>query len=61
MRKVLTLKIIEHFDSQTKFARYSGIHYSVISFIIHKLRDPTEKQKIIMESMLRTPITELLK
>ena len=67
MRKILKLKIIEHFDSQERFSTIlqrlgvPGVDATLISRIIRQHRDPTPPQAAAFVELLHTPIDQLMK
>ncbi len=60
-RKLLKLKIIEHFGTQDHFAYVSGIDSAVLSKYINALRDPSAKHLSLMVELLKAKENELIK
>jgi len=54
MRKFLRLKIIEHFDTQGRFAYETGIDEAIISKLVNGVRDPSDNQVDLFSSLLKT-------
>ena len=61
MRKTLRLKIVEHFDTQEKLAKASGIDEATISKLVRDVRDPTGEQSEILARLLKTDAEELFR
>ena len=57
--KLRRLKVVEHFETQEKFAFKSGLDEAVVSKLIRGVRRPTVKQRMIFEALLKTPATNL--
>ena len=53
-RKLLRLKIVEHFDTQGRLAYKSGIDEAVLSKMINCIRDPNKDQVKILCRLLKT-------
>ena len=54
IRKLLRLKMIEHFGSQAAFAYQNKIDEGLISKIINCVRDPSKKQEKEFPKLLKT-------
>lgn len=52
MNLKLKIKIIENFDSQTEFAKATGIPENLVSRFIRRHREPSAQQKKIMAEAL---------
>jgi transcriptional regulator with XRE-family HTH domain len=61
MRKLLRIKIVEHFDTQEKLAKASGIDESIISKLVRDMRDPTGEQSEILARLLKTDAEQLFR
>ena len=59
MRKLLRLKIVEHFETQEKLAKKTGIDEAVISKLVREVRNPTEEQSKVFSELLKTPAEKL--
>jgi len=60
-RKMLRLKIVEHYDTQARLAYVSNIDEAIISKIINGVRDPSKNQSAILCSFLKTKEAVLFK
>lgn len=61
VRKTLKLKIIEHFETQNRFAYESGIDSGYVSRFINCTKDPTKKQEKLISGLLQTSPKKLFK
>uniref|UniRef100_A0A6M3JRW9 HTH cro/C1-type domain-containing protein n=1 Tax=viral metagenome TaxID=1070528 RepID=A0A6M3JRW9_9ZZZZ len=55
IRKLLRLKIVEHFDNQGRFALAAEIDEAIVSKLINCYRDPTADQSKLFSKLLNTP------
>ena len=60
-RKLLRLKIVEHFDTQGRLAYETGIDEAVLSKMINCIRDPSKDQAKILCRLLKTKEAALFK
>ena len=60
-RKMLRLRIIEHYGTQSRFAYESKIDEGVLSKLVNCTRDPSEKQVKLLVNLLKTPAKALFK
>jgi len=61
IRKMLRLKIIEHFDTQGQFAYKTGIDEAIISKLVNGVRDPSKAQTALLCRLLKTEEAVLFK
>jgi len=58
-RKLLRLKIVEHFGSQAQLAYISGIDEAILSKLVNGVRDPAKDQASLLSKLLKTPENQL--
>ena len=60
-RLLFKLKIVEHFETQAKFAYTAGIDEGIVSKFYRCTKDPTATQRSICARLLKTRADRLFK
>jgi len=61
IRKILRLRIIEHYRTQSRFSYATDIDEAILSKLVNCTRDPSKRQLAEFPKLLKTPAKALFR